>query len=118
MTHNETAKAIHSINIEAGWWKKDDQGKVIERNIGELLCLVHSEVSEAMEGFRKDLMDDKLPHRKMAEVEIADVFIRLYDICGFYGFDLEGAIVEKLRYNSQRADHKPENRAKEHGKRF
>ena len=71
-----------------------------------------------MEGARKDLMDDKLPHRKMVEVELADAVIRIADLCGHLELDLGGAIIEKINYNKTRADHKPENRAKEGGKKF
>lgn len=83
-----------------------------------MLCLVHSEVSEAMEGHRKNLMDDKLPHRKMFEVELADAIIRILDIAGAHELDLGGAIVEKLQYNMFRPDHKIENRLKEDGKKY
>ena len=109
--------ACHLVAAGSGWWH-DKDGNPLERNVGELLCLVHSEVSEAMEGFRKNLMDDKLPHRKMAEVELADTIIRIFDMAEKHKFDLAGAIVEKLHYNANRADHKPENRAKESGKKF
>jgi len=80
--------------------------------------LMVSEIAEAMEGERKDLMDDKLPHRKMAEVELADTLIRIFDYAGGFGYDVGGAMVDKLAYNAQRADHKPENRAGENGKKF
>ena len=83
-----------------------------------MLCLIHSEISEAMEGHRKNLMDDKLPHRSMLEVELADAVIRICDMCGGLGLDLEGAIYEKLEYNKNRADHKIENRLSENGKKF
>jgi hypothetical protein len=83
-----------------------------------MLALVHSEISEAMQGFRKDLMDDHLPQRKMAEVELADAVIRIFDLAGQQGFDLGGALVEKLVYNTKRTDHKKENREKENGKKF
>ena len=83
-----------------------------------MLCLVHPEISEAMEGHRKNLMDDKLPHRSMLEVELADAVIRICDMCGGFGLDLEGAIYEKLEYNKNRADHKIENRLSENGKKF
>jgi hypothetical protein len=73
-----------------------------ERNVGELLMLVVSELSEALEGYRKDLMDDKLPPRKMFEVEIAGALIRLFDIGGGLGLDLGGAFVEKMDYNAKR----------------
>lgn len=109
---------IHQKNVEAGWWHDLETGEKLERNKGELLCLIHSEISECMEGVRKDLMDDKLPGRKMEEVELADAVIRILDYAGGYGLDIGGAIVEKLKYNQQRADHKPENRRKENGKKF
>jgi NTP pyrophosphatase (non-canonical NTP hydrolase) len=63
-------------------------------------------------------MDDKLPHRKGLEVELADAMIRILDMAGGLGLDIGGALVEKLEYNSNRADHKPENRLKEGGKKY
>lgn len=108
---NELAVEIHQNNVDAGWWDKP-------REKGTLLMLVVSEIAEAMEGERKDIMDDHLPHRKMAEVELADAMIRIFDYAGAFGYDLQGAIEEKLEYNKQRADHKLENRAKEGGKQF
>lgn len=82
------------------------------REIGTDLMLIVSEISEAMEGARKDLMDDHLPHRKMLEVELADAMIRIFDTAGKYDLDLGGAMFEKLKYNLTRADHQPENRQK------
>lgn len=100
------------------WWRDIETSEPIERNKGELLMLIVSEIAEAMEGERKGLMDDKLPHRPMAEVELADALIRIFDYAGGFGYDLEGAYREKLEYNAQRADHKPENRRGEGGKKF
>lgn len=101
-----------------GWWNDPKTGEPLDRNVGELLCLVHSEVSEAMEGHRRNLMDDKLPHRRMFEVELADTIIRIFDLAGAKGLDLGGAIAEKLAYNQHRADHKPAARAAEGGKAY
>ena len=128
---NETfriQKACHEIhnlqqvvikrNRDAGWWTDLETGKPKDRNKGELLCLIHSEVSEAMEGMRKDLMDDHLPKRKMEEVELADAIIRILDYAGGFGLDIAGAIEEKLEYNKNRLDHKIENRMKEGGKKI
>lgn len=92
--------------------------KLPARNVAEMLCLVHSEISEALEGHRKKLMDDKLPHRQMFEVELADAVIRILDICGGLGLDLEGAYAEKMAYNAIRSDHKTENRLKGGGKAY
>lgn len=89
-----------------------------ERNTGELLMLIVSELAEAMEGHRKNLPDDKLPHRPMFEVEIADAFIRLFDLCAGKGLDLGGAFEEKMAYNAERADHKIENRLAPGGKAY
>lgn len=126
----------HSLAAKSGWWRQTMHGKEydlrriilqpendIEKRLGkalvaEKLCLIHSEVSEAMEGFRKGLMDDHLPHRPMIEVELADAVIRQCDLAGALGLDLGGAIAEKLAYNQQRQDHRPENRTKEGGKAF
>ena len=111
-----------------GWWTELGTGqdltstgypKVLPtKNVGELLCLVHSEISEAMEGHRKVLMDDKLPHRTMLEVELADCVIRIFDMSGGLGLDVAGAIAEKLIYNGQRADHQIANRRAVGGKKF
>lgn len=101
----------YGLAYDAGWHSKP-------REPGTMIALIHSEISEAMEGVRKDLMDDHLPHRKMVEVEMADAVIRIMDFCGKYNLDIGGAIVEKLNYNTSRADHKLENRAKEGGKTF
>ena len=72
--------------------------------------------TRSMEGHRKDLMDEKLRHRKAIEVELADALIRIFDLGGALSLDLGGAIVEKLAYNATREDHKLENRAEAGGK--
>lgn len=110
--------ACHSRAWNAGWWHDIETGELIKRNIPEMLCLIHSEISEGLEGYRKDLMDDKLPHRKMLEVELADAVIRIFDLAGGIGFNLGEAIKEKMEFNDKRADHKIENRRAEGGKKI
>lgn len=100
------------------WWHHDFTGRRINRNKGELLMLIVSEIAEAMEAERKGLMDDKLPHRKGAEVELADALIRIFDYAGGFGYDLEGAYREKMAYNATREDHKYEARRAPGGKKF
>jgi hypothetical protein len=77
---NQLAKEIHADNVAAGWWKDYD------RPIRRTLMLVISELAEAMEGDRKNLKDDHLPHRYMLEVELADACIRMLDLGGRYGW--------------------------------
>lgn len=117
---NGIVASIHADNIAAGWWTDRETGESLvgKRNVPEMLCLIHSEISEAMEGHRKSLMDDKLPHRPMIEVELADAVIRIMDLAGGLGLDLGGAIVEKRAFNRTREDHKLENRLKDGGKAY
>ncbi len=177
MDLNILAFDIYQQNKAVGWWDDPD------RCIYQTLQLVSTEIAEATEGERKNLMDDHLPHRKMGEVELADALIRLLDLAGRYewryfsitranrmisqiesiggkhlilnkdlcnlatsiidnhhkdrinrlysslvngifavarsqNYDITGAMIEKLTYNKQRADHKRENRQKEGGKAF
>lgn len=117
----QTLKSVcHGLASEAGWWNDLKTGEDLRQanNVPEKLMLIVSEVAEGMEGHRKNLPDDKLPHRPMIEVELADAVIRIFDLAGAKGYDVEGAIAEKLAYNAQRADHKPENRVQAGGKAY
>lgn len=79
-TINQLAVEIFEQNRAVGWW--DD----LDRCPFQTLQLVNTEIAEATEGDRKGLMDDHLPHRKMAEVELADTMIRALDFAGRYGW--------------------------------
>lgn len=113
---NEISDHIHKGNQH--WWQDLQTGKPLDRNVGEMLCLVHSEISEALEGHRKGLQDDKLGHRSMFEVELADAVIRIFDIAAGHKLNLGSALVEKLQYNAQREDHKREARLAAGGKKY
>lgn len=115
---NLFAADCHAASRRAGWYTDINTGKALDRNVPEMLMLIVSEVSEGMEGFRKKLQDDKLPHRPMIEVELADAMIRIGDLASFLGLDLGGAIVEKMAFNAHREDHKIESRKAAGGKAF
>lgn len=141
MPHTQVAMQVrqlqdvcHKASRDAGWWThratglnlidvirapQDPLQQVLAGAlVAQQLCLSHSELSEAMEGHRKGLPDDKLPHRPMIEVELADAVIRIADLAGAMGLDLGGAIAEKLAFNAHRPDHKIENREAAGGKSY
>ncbi len=85
---NELAQICHAVAKSKGFW---DQ----ERNVGEALMLMVTELSEAMEAYR---------HQDQAEFkeELADTFIRLLDFCGGMKIDIEEEIEKKARKNQNR----------------
>lgn len=111
----EASELCHNHSLAAGWWDVAEPKKLV---VATKLCLIHSEVSEALEAYRKQKADDKLPHRPGIEVELADTLIRIFDLAGFLQLDLGGAFAEKLEYNKNRKDHTTEAREKENGKKF
>ena len=116
----------HEAAWQSGWWTdlktgrdlRSEAGDEPRRNVPEMLCLIHSEISEAMEGYRKQMADEKLQHRPALEVELADALIRIFDMGRGLGMDLPGAMAEKLAYNARRQDHTPAARRAQGGKRF
>ncbi len=130
---NQLMKKVHETAVEHGWYEE-------ERNFGELIALMHSELSEALEearsghnltqtyykckSYRKydcewycyDLEICSNPkeckHAKPCGIpsEFADCIIRILDACGYYGIDIEAALKEKIEFNQ----HRPY----KHGKQF
>lgn len=118
MSFYQVQTACHAAAVASGWWQDPYQPTLpANRDVGSLLMLIVTEIAEGMEGHRKNLKDDKLPDRDMLEVELADAVIRIFDLAGACGYDLEDIILRKLAFNLARPDHKLEARAGENGKR-
>ena len=115
---NALSAICHGNAYANGWWTNLHDGSPLIRNDGEMIALMHSELSEALEGARKGTMDDHLPRRRSVEVELADALIRIFDFAGAKGLDLGGAVAEKLEYNNNRLDHKRDARMADGGKKF
>lgn len=125
-TEQAVADALNTLMADTHqanrhWWKDPATGETLLSEplmVPTKLMLLVSELAEAMEGHRRDQMDDKLPHRPAFEVEMADALIRLLDLAGAMGIDLGGAYVDKMIYNSRREDHTDKARLGVHGKRY
>jgi NTP pyrophosphatase (non-canonical NTP hydrolase) len=113
---NQLASQIHEDNVAKGFYEgpaklaelvnqhgTDEDRDALKKLFGaQRIALMHSELSEGLEGHRKDLQDDHLSHRTSFEVELADTLIRILDACGHYNIDIQGAVEEKLNYNRSR----------------
>ena len=97
---NEVAKQIHENAVDHGWWDE-------ERGFPEVLALIHSEVSEALEEYRNGRLPTEVYTGNNGKpegipIELADVIIRVLDYCGYAGIDIDAAISQKHEYNKSR----------------
>ncbi len=102
---NAVAQECHEVAVTKGWWDQD-------RNDGELVALIHSEVSELLEGLRHgNPASDHIPEFCAGEEECADVIIRVLDMCEARGWNIGHALRAKIEFNRTRP-------IKHGGKRF
>lgn len=96
----------HQIARDRGWW---DDGQ--EKTLIEALMLVVSEAAEALEEHRHGRAPAEVyyetgtngrPKPCGIPSELADIVIRVADMCGRWGIDLGAAVEEKLAYNATR----------------
>ena len=102
MQINSAVKESYDNAKDHGWHDS-------ERSIGDLICLMHSELSEALEEHRNGHLpseiyfNDNKPNKPEGiPVELADCIIRIFDFCGLYGIDLETVLKQKMEYNRTR----------------
>ena len=100
-------EAAHALSVEKGWWSDPKTGEPVEAKarIPEAIALIHSELSEALEEYRYDRLDVFVTAVGKPEglpVELADTVIRIFDLCGALGIDLEEAMRMKHEYNKTR----------------
>jgi NTP pyrophosphatase (non-canonical NTP hydrolase) len=97
ISFNELAQEVNQTAIEKGWWEG-------ERNEGELIALMHSELSEALEALRHgNPPDDKIPEFSGVEAELADVIIRIMDMAAAKNYRVGDAVLAKIKHNKGRA---------------
>jgi len=121
---NELSNKAHAAAVEKGFYER-------KRDLPELAMLIITELSEAVEAERKGAkieayrqkwaceynVDDwdantfakyDIDMRGTIEEEIADAIIRILDLCGYYGINIDAWVETKMKYNSMRP--------KKHGK--
>lgn len=124
LAFNSLSKVVYDTACEKGWWPSEEDPEIkkvakcnlpkalkqrlvdmlVKRNDGEMLCLMHSELSEALEAIRVgNPPDDKLTNYPGSAAELADMIIRIMDYAYVRELDLAGAIIAKIEYNKGRA---------------
>lgn len=94
---DDLARICHKRAYEKGFWSEGS-----DRNKGEMIALMHSELSEMLEGLRKPGPDVHCPDFTSEEIELADLFIRAFDYAEGFKLRLGEAMIAKMRFNASR----------------
>lgn len=102
----QVAEACFKTAKSKGWWDGYEGREMTPDEIASKLCLIHSEVSEALEDVREGRMEPRVTHDGKPvgfPSELADIVIRVFDLCGFLEIDIADAIELKMAHNEKRA---------------
>ena len=107
----EAQAESHGCALEKGWWDdfKEDGGishRLVVASIPEKIALIHSEAGEALEDYRTGKLEtviNPLGKPEGLPTELADIVIRVMDLAGALGIDLEAEVVNKMKFNRTRS---------------
>lgn len=91
---------------------------IVGLSVDVVIARIHLNISKALEGYRKNRKDPDFPEMTVLETRLAEAVIHIVELSKTLNYDLGAALMEKVTYNRNRADHKPENRRKAEGKKF
>lgn len=103
---NDLRDECYDVSLRNGFHEADNVLKHFPSEIAPKLLLINSEIGEATEALRQmeweTNLSEHVPTMTAFEEEIADVVIRVMDLCGWLGIDIERCVADKMAFNRTR----------------